>query len=152
MLDWMLGPRGEWNTIDDSNLGRTKKKRRRPEKKGNSLWVTLLLSYHPFGAVFPTSMCISPSMQVGVSRWVYRPNASLKEKKRMFITHSLVPCRAVPCLAPCLAVVHLSHFNTKYTNMMKMTTPPQKIHLSCLALRFTMRMVSPEIPNVVPIS
>lgn len=76
------------------------KKKRRPEKKGNSLWVTLLLCYNPSGAVFPTSMCISPSMQVGVSRWVYRPNASLKRKKKgLFITHSLVLC-----LAPCLAL------------------------------------------------
>lgn len=127
------------------------KKKRRPEKKGNSLWVTLLLCYNPSGAVFPTSMCISPSMQVGVSRWVYRPNASLKRKKKdcSSLTHS---CCALRLALPCPRVLHLSHFNTKYTNMMKITTPPQKIHLSCLALRFTMRMVSPEIPNVVPIS
>lgn len=104
MLDGMLSPRGERNTRDDSKGEPKELKKQRPEKKGNSLWVTLLLCYHPSGAVFPTSMCISPSMQVGVSRWVYRPNASLKRKKRLFITHSLVLC-LVPCLAlPCLAL------------------------------------------------
>lgn len=100
MLDGMLGPRGERKTIDSKGKKNQRWEKWRPEKKGNSLWVTLLLCYHPSGAVFPTSMCISPSMQVGVSRWVYRPNASLKRKKKgLFITHSLVLC-----LAPRLAL------------------------------------------------
>jgi hypothetical protein len=41
-----------------------------------------------------------------------------------------------------------NHLSTKYTKTTNTTTPVQKIHLSCFALRSTMRIVSPETPNV----
>jgi len=47
---------------------------------------------------------------------------------------------------------HLSHLITKYANTKNKMTPPQNIHLSCLARLSTILIVSPEIPSVVPTS
>lgn len=44
---------------------------------------------------------------------------------------------------------HLKKCRTAQQNRKKTTTPPQKIHLSCFALRSTMRIVSPLTPSVL---
>jgi len=43
---------------------------------------------------------------------------------------------------------HLRKCRTSQQNRKKHTTPPQKTNLSCFALLSTIRIVSPDIPNV----
>lgn len=47
-----------------------------------------------------------------------------------------------------LVISHRRKCMTKKQNTKKATTPPQKIHLSCLALLSTIRIVSPLTPRV----